>query len=77
MICWDADIDAGISAKRGWRWPTGADHGLVIVSFDAYARGCWTIACASTGDASAADKITAKPARLKLIIKASSRICRA
>ena len=72
MICWDADIDAGISAKRGWRWPTGADHGLVIVSFDAYARGSWT-----TGDASAADKITAKPARLKLIIKASSRICRA
>jgi hypothetical protein len=27
--------DAGTSAARGWRWPTGADHGLVVVSFRA------------------------------------------
>ncbi len=34
-----------MSAARGWRWPTGADHGLVVVSFDAYATGAWTASC--------------------------------
>jgi len=25
-------VDAGTSIARGWRWPTGADQGLVAVS---------------------------------------------
>lgn len=36
-----------MSAARGWRWPTGADHGFVVVSFDAYATGAWTASCTS------------------------------
>src|SRR5258708_19026449 len=28
----DTDVDVGTSAARGWRWPTGADQGLVAVS---------------------------------------------
>src|ERR1700729_422923 len=31
----DADVEAGTSIACGWRWPTGAVQGLVVVSFPA------------------------------------------
>jgi hypothetical protein len=31
----ETGVDVGTSAARGWRWPTGADQGLVVISFPA------------------------------------------
>jgi hypothetical protein len=67
MICQDADADPGISAARGWRWPTGADQGRVVVSFDANVPGSLAVAWAAI----AADRMAANPTRPILIIEAS------
>ena len=48
----------GTSAARGWRWPAGADQGLVAVSPEA-----------SAGVAIAAARIAARPRSLDLVIE--------
>jgi hypothetical protein len=38
-LCWDTDVDVGTSAASGWRWPTGADQGVVVVSSPLFDEG--------------------------------------
>jgi len=37
--CWETEADVGKSAARGWRWPSGAEQGLVVVSCPASMDG--------------------------------------